>query len=291
MIPYRVDPRGSARRRAIPPALVAIAVGTLMSGCGGGSAGSATPPLVVVPATPTPTPSPAPTATPTPTPAATPQGLACTVADTVRRATSLTITPQAGAVAVVAIGSSSTAGDLASSPAASYPSVMQALLSLRPDIAAYTVYNKGVSGDDLPGTQARLQADVLALHPQLVILQAGTNDAIKGPTDAALADFTTRLRSVVVQLKGSTAVMLMNSQHYPTEPALFVGYQDAMERIAVEQNIPMFDRYALMKRWIDSGKYSFADVLASDSFHPNDFTYRCMAQVVAELTLARTAPK
>ncbi|WP_254606394.1 SGNH/GDSL hydrolase family protein [Sphingomonas bacterium] len=192
-----------------------------------------------------------------------------------------------GTVAIVAIGSSSTAGAYAS-PGADYPSVMRGLLAAHPEVAAFTVYNKGRDGDDLRGTQSRLQTDVIDLHPRLVILQAGTNDAAS-PLDSDLQAYTDRLRSVVSQLKGVAQVVLMNGQHYATEPAIYSRYVDAMETVSAEQNIPIFDRYGLMKSWVDTGTYKYADILASDSFHPDDFTYHCMGQVMAELTLARTS--
>lgn len=267
-----------------------VACAFAVAGCGG-SSNAAPGGVVVVPAPASPvTTSPAPPVATTPAtpPIAAPQALACTVQDTVRRAASLVIRPVKGNVAVVAIGSSSTAGAYASSPAATYPAVLQQILSTYPEIAAYAVTNKGLSGDTLPGTQGRLQRDALDLHPQLVILQAGTNDAVTAQSATSLSDYTARLRTVVATLKGQTAVLLMNSQHYASEPAGYAAYLDAMETVAREQNVALFDRYALTKSWIDSGKYSYADMLASDGFHPNDMTYRCMAQVVAQATVSAT---
>lgn len=189
---------------------------------------------------------------------------------------------------MVAIGASSTAGAYASSPAAAYPAVLQQLLAVNPRAVAYTVYNKGIGGDTLPGMQARLQRDVLDLRPQLVILQAGTNDALVAQSSTSLANYTVRLREVVATLKNHTAVILMNSQHYGNEPSGYADYQDAMAAVAREQDVVLFDRYGMMKSWITSGKYRYKDILASDLYHPNDFTYHCMAQVVAELTLSAT---
>jgi lysophospholipase L1-like esterase len=250
--------------------------------------------VVVVPAPASPVTPPAtpPATTPATPPIAAPapgaQALACTVQDTVQRAASLVIRPVAGNVAVVAIGSSSTAGAYASSPASTYPAVLQQLLSAYPGIAAYAVVNKGLNGDTLSGTQARLERDALNLRPQLVILQAGTNDAVNAQNAGSLADYTARLRTVVATLKGQTAVVLMNGQHYASEPAVYGDYLNAMATVAREQDVALFDRYALMKSWIVSGKYRYADILASDGYHPNDMTYRCMAQVVAQLTVGAT---
>jgi lysophospholipase L1-like esterase len=168
---------------------------------------------------------------------------------------------------------------------------MQSLLAMRPDIATFEVFNKGGGGETLAQMEARLQRDVLDLGAQVMILQTGTIEAINPQSPSSLDDFRKRLGSVVTALKPKVSIILMNSQHYPAQPAGYVAYQDVMEQVSAEQDVPIFDRYALMKSWIDSGRYRFNEILASDNFHTNDFTYRCVGEVMAELVLARTAGK
>lgn len=196
--------------------------------------------------------------------------------------------PRSGKVVLVAIGSSSTSGFAASSMEASYPSVLQKLLGARADLATFQVFNKGVNGDTLVGTEARLKRDVLDLDPQVVVLQTGTNDAINAQGAAALDDFRARLRSVVSGLKSTVPVILMNGQHYPTQPPNYLQFQNVIAEISAEQDVPLFDRYGLMQSWIDSRTYTFSQILAPDAFHPNDFTYRCMAEVIFDLVESRT---
>jgi acyl-CoA thioesterase-1 len=212
----------------------------------------------------------------------------CTAQDTVRRLSSLKIKSRAGTIGVVAIGSSSTAGDGASSVATTYPSVLQRLLSGHPEISAYVVHNRGLSGDTLPGTEARLTRDVLDLNPGLVLLQIGTNDALQDRSGTAIPAFKDRLRSVITRIGAISAVVLINGQHYPTEPASHVAYQNAISEVATHQDVALFDRYAMMVSWAESGRYKFSDMLSSDHFHPNDFTYRCMAEVLSDAALTST---
>jgi len=273
----------------------ATIVPLVVAGCGGSSGASDTPAIIVLPTptpapapTPTPTPAPAPTPTPTPAPAPAPapQALSCTVADAVKRVEHFTIKSAAGAVAIVAIGSSSTAGAYASSAAATYPAVLQALINQRTDLANYVVYNKGVNGDTLALTEARIERDAIAFHPQLIILQVGTNDAFNGTTLAERAEFINRLSLLIVRLKPISKIVLMNSQYFSTGPQENLeAYQSAIDQVSADQSIPLIDRYDLMRSWILSGKYTFQDILASDAFHPNDFTYRCMGQIAAELVI------
>jgi acyl-CoA thioesterase-1 len=206
----------------------------------------------------------------------------------VKRADQLIVRPVSGKVGIVAIGSSSTVGAYASSPTATYPAVMQAILNQRSDLASYTVYNKGVGGDTLIGTEARIERDALSLKPQLIILQIGTNDATGGPSTDDRIAFTNRLNSLVARLKPVTAVVLLNGQHYPTQPSNYDDYQNAIDQVSRDQSVAVIDRYALMRSWIMSGKYKFNEILAIDQFHPNDFTYHCMGQIAAELVTKST---
>ena len=79
---------------------------------------------------------------------------------------------------IVALGSSSTYGTGASSPEHSYPSRLAALLRGRYPHAAITVINRGVGGEMVGDTTARIVSEVIADKPDLVIWQVGTNDVL-----------------------------------------------------------------------------------------------------------------
>jgi acyl-CoA thioesterase-1 len=133
-----------------------------------------------------------------------------------------------------------------------------------------------------------MNGDALSLYPQLIIIQIGTNDATIGPATTDLANFSSRLEALVARLKPAVSVVLMNGQYYPDEPQIYAGYMAAIDRVSRSQGVAVIDRYSLMKRWISSGKYQVSEVLASDRFHPNDFTYRCMGQIAADLIVQST---
>ena len=75
---------------------------------------------------------------------------------------------------IVAIGSSSTAGAGASSPAASYPSRLAVELKQRFPTRDITVLNRGVNGETTEQMMARFATGVIAAHPDLVLWQVGT---------------------------------------------------------------------------------------------------------------------
>src|SRR6185312_1463932 len=84
---------------------------------------------------------------------------------------------------IVAIGSSSTAGVGASSPAASYPSQLEADLRARFPGVPITVLNRGIGGEEAPQMLARFDRDVIAEKPDLVLWQVGTNGVLRDHFD------------------------------------------------------------------------------------------------------------
>jgi hypothetical protein len=80
---------------------------------------------------------------------------------------------------IVTLGSSSTQGTGASPEATrSYPAQLGRVLNWRHPEAGVEVINKGIAGEIVTKNLARLNRDVLALRPDLVLWQVGTNDAI-----------------------------------------------------------------------------------------------------------------
>jgi acyl-CoA thioesterase-1 len=94
-----------------------------------------------------------------------------------------------GTLTIVAIGSSSTAGLGASSVTASYPSRLEAALNAKLPGIKITVLNRGVNGEEIGDMLGRLDRDVIAETPDLVLWQFGTNAVLhdeKVASDAAL---------------------------------------------------------------------------------------------------------
>jgi lysophospholipase L1-like esterase len=80
---------------------------------------------------------------------------------------------------ILAMGSSSTEGVGASSPAATYPSRLEAELRKRFPGTDIRVINRGKGGEDAPEEVVRLERDVVTEDPDLVIWQIGTNAALR----------------------------------------------------------------------------------------------------------------
>ena len=186
-------------------------------------------------------------------------------------------------IRIVALGSSSTEGTGASSPKMCYPAQLEAELNRRfhPD-KRFEVVNLGVGGELVGNMLARLDSEVLSLKPHLVIWQTGVNDAING---VAIDDFKMALAQGIDAIVASGAdVILLDSQYYPRS-SLVPGFRDyvaTMREVAREKGIALLSRFSIMKHLVDSAQFTPAQLLAPDQFHPNDLSYNCLGNLMAD---------
>lgn len=191
---------------------------------------------------------------------------------------------------VVALGSSSTQGVMASDPAHSYPAVLQDALSAALSSAHIAVLNRGIGGQDAAEELARLDVDVLALRPQLVIWQVGANGALHNVDPSV---FHARVVAGVQRMQAAGAdVILMDNQlsprllAAPEEPVI----DQTLAQAAADTGVALFSRRALMQAWLRDGAPS-NEFIASDGLHHNDHGYACVAQSLARVMLAGLTPQ
>lgn len=191
---------------------------------------------------------------------------------------------------IVALGSSSTEGVMASDLAHSYPAVLQATLSKALQSAHVAVINRGIGGQDAPEELARLQGDVLAIRPQLVIWQVGANGAVQHENPAAFDQLVTdgvkRLQAAGID------VILMDNQRSPRilASADHTVLEAVLADVARETGANLFSRGRLMDAWQEEGAV-LARFLANDGMHQNDLGYTCVARALADqIVVALNAP-
>ncbi|CAN5314820.1 SGNH/GDSL hydrolase family protein [soil metagenome] len=191
-------------------------------------------------------------------------------------------------VTIVAVGSSSTGGSGASSPAFSYPSRLERELRVRFPDAPITVINRGVNGEDTTSMMARMDA-VLEPKPDLVIWQLGTNTVLRDGNIPETADV---LRTGISRIKKTGAdVLLIDPQFAPrvnAKPAVsnMVGL---IAYVAKQTNVPLFRRYVAMRHWHDDQAIAFDRFISADGLHMNDWGYSCLARLLAENITATVA--
>jgi hypothetical protein len=142
-----------------------------------------------------------------------------------------------------------------SSEAAAYPARLQA--ALKEKLPAVTV---DLSVDiEAKKTAEEVTAALPKLlegkKPTLVIWQTGTVDAVRSVDPD---DFRTAVDEGVVALQEAGAdVILVNPQYSPrTETMISVPpYLDNMRVVAQQHDVPLFDRFAIMRHWAESGEF------------------------------------
>jgi acyl-CoA thioesterase I len=191
-----------------------------------------------------------------------------------------------GPLTIVAFGSSSTEGYGASRPDRSYPSRLAALLKAQFPRIAIRVLNRGVGGEMAPQMMARLDRDVLAERPDLVIWQLGTNSVLHDLDPAGEANWA---KQGIARIRATGAdVMLMDLQYAPAV-LLHARYREMLLVIAAvarSEHVPLVRRFAMMRHWSEDGAMTLPAMLAPDRLHMSDLSYDCLARQVARAILA-----
>jgi acyl-CoA thioesterase-1 len=184
-------------------------------------------------------------------------------------------------IKIVAIGSSSTAGAGASSPAMNYPSRFQVELQALMPRVPITVVNRGVNGEESRDMLARFERDVFSENPDLVIWQLGSNSVLR---DQPLSEAPAPLHEGLKLLREHGAdVVLMNPQY---TPKVFTkhdveGMVHLLDIAAKESSVDLFQRFALMRYWQLTEGIPFSAFTSPDELHMNDWGYGCVAKLLA----------
>jgi acyl-CoA thioesterase I len=180
---------------------------------------------------------------------------------------------------VLVIGSSSTVGVGASSPARTY------VARLEPDLEAalkgtdFEVIGHGMSGEVAQGAADRMKREVEAVKPDLVIWQVGTNDALG---HVELDKFKTCLKKTLAWLQEQHIdVILINPQYGDVliKDAYYGEVVTAIADIARDSRVLLVDRFDAMRKLQRERGDQF--YLSADNLHMNDEGYRCLAEQLA----------
>lgn len=115
--------------------------------------------------------------------------------------------------------------------------------------------------------------------PSLVILQTGTVEAIVGVDPDK---YERKLEKAVEIIRKSGAdVILVNPQFSPRTS--FVtnsgALNDRIRRVASYSDVPLFNRYDIMRHWSENNAFDFTVLKADGSY---EAVHRCLGRVLAE---------
>lgn len=196
-----------------------------------------------------------------------------------------------GPLTIVAFGSSSTYGTGASGPDKSYPSRLAKLLASRFPNMEIDVLNRGVGGEVAGTTLERINTDVIAAHPDLVIWQVGTNDLLH---DIDPADAEELIRTGTERMKAAGIdVVLMDLQFAPAilQHPRYREMERAIASAAHTEDVPVIHRFAMMREWAEEGRMPLAIMLAHDRLHMTDMSYDCLARQVGRSIVGAVKPR
>ena len=184
-------------------------------------------------------------------------------------------------IKIVALGSSSTYGTGASTPAASYPSrLAEELVRLFPG-HKFTVLNRGVGGEDVSNMLARLDTAVIREKPDLVLWQVGTNSVLQGK---AVQPQASLLREGLARLKATGADVVLIDPQYAPKVIAKRNADDMVSLIATTAKtarVCYFRRFDLMRHWHETEHLPFKTFVSPDGLHMNDWSYACLAKALS----------
>ncbi len=146
--------------------------------------------------------------------------------------------------------------------------------------ARLEIVNAGISGNTTADGLARMEKDVIAQHPHLVVIMFGMNDVARLPLDAFIANLTTFIRRA--HAAGSAVMLCTPNAVYDNTDRSIAKLSELSGRIrklAMEQTLPVADCFTEM------GGLKERDLLTwmlgmSDEIHPNLNGHRAMAEIM-----------
>jgi acyl-CoA thioesterase I len=174
---------------------------------------------------------------------------------------------------LVCFGDSITAG-YGLDESQSYPAALEPLLSSRG--YHYHVVNKGVSGDTTKDAVARVNS-IVALHPEVVVVEFGGNDGLRGlPLDATRRN----LDSVLTTLRAAKiGILLVGITLPPNYGADYIQSFNAVYRDAASKH-----HLPLMPMLYD-GIYTVPGTIQEDGIHPTAKGSKLIAEHLVPLLL------
>ena len=164
-------------------------------------------------------------------------------------------------VVIVTIGGASTLGQAAGGLDLAWPARLAVALTSRFPAAHVTVNNRAVARQTTQEMAARLDHEVIALKPMLVIWETGTTDAVRG---TEIDEFRQTIQDGIDRLRASGAeVVFMDMQFSRHTHAIinFDRYESVLREVTDANDVPLFRRHDIMHHWAESGLF---DLMTGD---------------------------
>jgi hypothetical protein len=134
-----------------------------------------------------------------------------------------------------------------------------------------------------------LSADFTDAKPSLLVWQTGTTDAMLAVDPD---QFSQALDNGINAAHAAGAdVVLINSQYSPrTESMIALStYSEDMRWVALQQEVPLFDRFSIMRLWSDLGTFDLYS--ATKKLDIAERVHDCIGRLLADLVIAAAKPE
>jgi len=190
-------------------------------------------------------------------------------------------------VSVVVLGSASSSLPGTDGAAKAYPARLQESLTRRLPGVTVKVVARTKARDTASEMVKTLRPVLAEEKPDLVIWQTGTVDAMLGVDPD---EFQAALGTGLDVLRGGNAdAMFVNMQYSPrTDSMISLGaYVDAMRFVALQREIPLFDRLGVMKDWNEMGVFDLST--ATKKIDVAEKVHDCIGRMLARLVVDSAA--
>lgn len=170
---------------------------------------------------------------------------------------------------------------------------------------AYPARLQHALAEKLPGVEVKVTADVkakrsatemakalpaalAATKPSLVVWQTGTVDAMQAIDPDQFSQALDR--GINNAHSAGADVVFINPQYSPrTESMIALGtYAENMRWVALQQEVPLFDRFSIMKLWADLGTFDLYS--ATKKLDMAERVHDCIGRLLADLVLEAAKP-
>ncbi len=165
-------------------------------------------------------------------------------------------------------------------------SITQSWKDMNPTFFSDKSYvNRGISGQTTPQMLIRFRTDVIDLHPDILILLAGTNDIAGNTGPTTLKAISDNIKSMAELAKTNGIKVIISSvlpvYDYPWNPGLnpaekIVTLNEMLKNYADQNEILYLDYFASM---VDE-RNGLKEEYTYDGVHPNEEGYNVMTNLV-----------
>jgi GDSL-like Lipase/Acylhydrolase family len=165
---------------------------------------------------------------------------------------------------------------------------------------AYPARLQHALAERLPGVEVKLTTDVkakrsaaemvkslaaalAAAKPALVVWQTGTVDAMQAIDPE---QFSQNLdKGINIARSAGADMIFINPQYSPRTESMIAleAYAEIMRWVALQQEVPLFDRFSIMKTWADLGTFDLYS--ATKTLDMAERVHDCVGRLLADLVI------